>query len=132
MDRADTRPRKPVLWIGGAKKAIRSHPADVRQTLGRQLLNVQCGVHPPGARPFGEGLPSGILKLVHDDAGETFRAAYVIAFESVVYVLDVFQKKSKRSAESPRRDLERIRKRYIAAKADYYANDAAYVTAATK
>jgi phage-related protein len=57
-----------------------------------KLPRKPIGRHPTGARPFGEGLPMDILKLAEDDGGETYRAAYVVAFAGVVYVLDVFRK----------------------------------------
>jgi phage-related protein len=123
--------RKPVHWVGGAKKAMQSLPLDVQDAFGRLLLDAQMGDHPTGARPFREGLPSDVIKLVDDDDGETYRAAYVVAFEAVVYVLDAFQKKSKSGIKTPRTDIDRVRKRYLAAKADYDKNKAAYLAEAS-
>ena len=122
--------RKPVHWVGGAKRAMQSLPVDVQDVFGRLLLDAQLGDHPTGARPFGEGLPTEVLKLVADDDGETYRAAYVVAFEAVVYVLDAFQKKSKRGLKTPREDIHRVVKRYLAAKSDYERNKVEYFAAA--
>ena len=112
----------PLRWAPGTKKAMAAMPEDVQDVFGRLLLDAQYGDHPDGARPFGEGLPSDIMKLVDDEDGETYRAAYVVAFRGVVYILDVFQKKSKSGRETPREDLERIKRRYKAAKQHFDEN----------
>jgi predicted XRE-type DNA-binding protein len=64
-------------------------PEDVKDVFGSALLDAQSGDVPDGARPFGEGLPRQIMKLVEDHDGETYRAAYTVAFEGAVHVLDV-------------------------------------------
>jgi hypothetical protein len=47
---------------------------------GSALLDAQYGDHPAGARPFGEGVPRDVMKLVEDFAGDTYRAVYTVAF----------------------------------------------------
>lgn len=119
--------RKPITFGPGVKKAVRAMPADVQDVFGRALLAAQYGDKVLGARPFGEGVPRDVLKLAEDDDGETYRAAFVVAFEGVVYWLDVFQKKSKSGRETPRADIDRVTARYHAAKRDYVANKATYL-----
>ncbi len=46
-----------------------------------------------------------------DFSGDTFRAVYTTRFGGTLYVLHVFQKKSKIGRETPRRDMELIRQR---------------------
>ena len=46
-----------------------------------------------------------------------YRVFYVAKFEDAVYVLHVFQKKSKRGISMPRRDLELVRERLLQAEA---------------
>lgn len=94
-------------------------PDDVRSSFGFKFDRAQIGRHPVGARPFGEGLPAAILKLTADESGETYRAAYVVAFAGVVYVLDVFQKKSKSGMKTPRPDKARVKQRYQWAQQHY-------------
>ena len=84
--------------MGSSLKDARALPEDVKDVFGRALLDVQYGDHPLGARPFGEGL-----------------AIYTVAFSSVVYVLDVFTKKSKTGIATPRADKARVLARYQAA-----------------
>lgn len=90
---------------------MRGVPEDVKDVFGSALLDAQYGDTPEGARPFGEGLPSAVMKLVEDYDGETYRAVYTVAFEDAVYVLDVFQKKSKSGRSTPKHVKDRVRAR---------------------
>jgi phage-related protein len=47
------------------------------------------------------------------------RAVYTVRFGEVVYVLHVFQKKSKRGIATPKKELELIRKRLKIAEQDH-------------
>lgn len=65
-------------------------PEDVQDVFGSALLDAQYGDHPRGARPFGEGLPREVMKLVEDHDSDTYRAVYTVAFREAVYALHVF------------------------------------------
>jgi phage-related protein len=94
-------------------------PEDVKDAFGYALLDVQYGDNPSAAKPFGEGLPHEIWKIVDDSDGNTYRAVYTAAFPEVVYVLDVFMKKSKSGIRTPQADKDRIRRRYKSAEQHY-------------
>jgi phage-related protein len=112
-------PLKPLKWVGDSKRSLSRFPEDVKDVFGAALLDVQFGDTPAGAKPFGEGLPREIWKIVGSSDGNTYRAAYTAAFPEVVYVLDVFMKKSKSGIGTPRMDKDRVRERFNAAKRDY-------------
>lgn len=111
---------KPLKWVGGSKKGLDGAPEDVKDVFGSALLDVQYGDTPTGAKPFGEGLPREVWKIVEDSDGNTYRAVYTAAFPEIVYVLDVFMKKSKSGIGTPKADKERIRQRFKAAKQHYH------------
>jgi phage-related protein len=117
----DSKRERPVKleWASGTRKQMRDMPEDVQDVFGAALLDVEYGDIPEGARPYGEGLPSEIMKIAEDHDGDTYRCAYTVAFSGVAYVLDVFQKKSKRGIATPKADKQRVLERYKAAKADY-------------
>ena len=46
-----------------------------------------------------------------DYRGDTFRAVYTVRLAGAVYVLHVFQKKSKTGRETPKIDIEMIQQR---------------------
>lgn len=77
-------------------------PDDVKDVFGSALLDVLYGDVPDGGKPFGEGLPREIWKIVDEHDGGTYRAAYAAAFREVVYVLDVLMKKSKSASRRPK------------------------------
>jgi phage-related protein len=91
-------------------------PEDIKDVFGAAFLDAQYGEHPQGARPFGEGLPREVMKLVEDYDKSTYRAAYTVALPSAVYVLHVFTKKSKSGVGTPGPDKDRIRARLRAAR----------------
>jgi phage-related protein len=112
-------PLKPLKWVGGSRRTLSRCPEDVKDVFGAALLDVQFGDTPAGSKPFGEGLPREIWKIVEDSGGNTYRAAYTAALGEVVYVLDVFMKKSKSGIGTPRMIKDRVRERFNAAKRDY-------------
>ncbi len=59
---------------------------------------------------------AGVVEVVADYDGDTYRAVYTAKFEDWLYVLHCFQKKSKKGTETPRHELEMIRKRFKEAK----------------
>ncbi len=114
---------KPVWWTGSSRRDLKAMPEDVQDVFGFALHELQHGDIPHGARPFGEGLDRRIWKVV-DDAEDTntYRMAYTAVFREVIYVLDVFVKKSKFGIKTPKADKERVAARFSAAEADYKAS----------
>ena len=64
---------------------------------------------------------AGVLKVVGDGRGNTYRAVYTVKFAGRVYVLHCFQKKSKSGLKTPKDDMELIRARLKAARQDFEA-----------
>jgi phage-related protein len=64
---------------------------------------------------------AGVLEVVEDDRGDTYRAVYTVKFSGWVYVLHCFQKKSKSGIKTPKADLDLIQTRLKAAKQDFDA-----------
>ena len=122
--------RKPLVFVASARKDLQEMPDDVKDSFGFKFDRAQIGRHPLGARPFGEGLPTAILKLTSDEGGESYRAAYVVSFAGVVYVLDVFQKKSKSGMKTPKPDKARVKQRYQWARQHYVRHMQRYLEGA--
>ena len=111
---------RPLLWIGSSKKDYVAFPQDVQEEFGFELFLAQTGQHPPSAK-FLKGLGSGVVELIDDFDGDTYRAVYTAHFETVVYVLHCFKKKSKSGIRTPQSDVDLIKRRYRDAEADYAA-----------
>jgi phage-related protein len=90
---------------------MRALPKEVRRTFGVALYAVQVGEMPPIAKPLRGFGGAGVLELIEDDADGTYRAVYTVRYVTAVYVLHVFQKKSKRGRETPQHDIDVIRER---------------------
>lgn len=58
------------------------------------------------------------MKRSHDFDGNTYRAVYTARFGTVVYVLDVFVKKSKSGIATSKVDNDRVKERFKAARAN--------------
>ena len=71
------------------------------------------------AKPLKGFKGAGVLEIVEDHDGDTYRAVYTVRFAASVYVLHTFQKKSKRGIETPRHVMDLIRARLRAAEADH-------------
>jgi phage-related protein len=79
--------------------------------VGRRLSDSVIPLTPPIAKVLKGSGGAGVLELIEDDARGTYRAAYTVSYSSAVYVLHVFQKKSKRGKQTSQRDIDLIRER---------------------
>ena len=111
-------PLQTLFWVASSKRDYREFPGKVQDTLGFELFLAQTGQHPPSAKPL-KGLGSGVLELVEDHEGGTYRAVYAVRFKNAVYVLHAFQKKSKRGIATPKGDIDLIRRRLKEAESHY-------------
>lgn len=102
---------KPVVWIGSTRADLASFPEDVKDAVGYALYIAQRGEKHHDAKPLRGFGGAGILEIVEDHAGDTYRAVYTVRFASRIYVLHVFQKKSKRGIKTPKADSELIKSR---------------------
>ena len=102
---------KPLEWIGSAKKDLMALPIRVRKFFGHALDFAQRGEQHDAAKPLSGFGGAGVLEVVENDAGGTYRAVYTVKFEDIVFVLHCFQKKSKRGIATPKEDMHIIRAR---------------------
>jgi len=110
---------KPVRWVGSSKEDLSDFPDDVRRRFGGALWDAQIGRKAPYAKPLKGFGDAGVLEIVDDYEGDTFRAVYTVRFTRAVYVLHAFQKKSKRGAATPKAELDLIGQRLRRAREDY-------------
>jgi len=114
----DSKGEKPLYWVGSSKKDYTAFPFEVQSEMGYALSVAQFGRKHPNAKPWkGEG--SGVLEVVEDHRGDTYRAVYTVRFSGCVYVLHAFQKKSKTGIKTPQNDIDLISERLKRAQADY-------------
>ena len=112
---------KPVSWIGSSYKDFRAFPDAVQDTMGYALYQAQIGEKHGSAKPLKGFGGAGVLEIVADHVGDTFRAVYTVKFATAIYVLHAFQKKSKSGIKTSREDMQLIHRRLAAANTDYQA-----------
>jgi phage-related protein len=117
----DIRP-KELIWVGSSRKDLRGFPPVVRRTFGFALFAAQLGEMPPEAKPLRGFRGAGVLELIENYDRNTYRAVYTVRFATKIYVLHVFQKKSKRGIATPRHEINMIRERLKTAERLYAGN----------
>ena len=102
---------KTVVWVGPTRKELKAFPRPVQRAVGLALYAAQLGETPPDAKPLKGFGGAGVLELVEDHRGDTYRAVYTVRFATKIYVLHAFQKKSKHGIATPQKEIELIRAR---------------------
>lgn len=101
---------RPLVWMGDSLEKVRRFPPSVKDEIGFALYQAQIGKRHVNAKPM-KGLGSGVLEIVSDYRGDTFRAVYMVKLANKVYVLHAFQKKSRGGIATPGPDIELIKHR---------------------
>lgn len=109
---------KPCRWVGSSQKDMRAFPDQVKKDMGAALMFAQAGSKAEGAKPL-KGLGSGVLEIIDDHDGDTYRCVYLLRLKGVVYILHAFQKKSKTGIKTPQKDVDLIKSRIKLAEEDY-------------
>jgi phage-related protein len=103
--------KKPVFWIGNSLEELKKFPDEVRDEMGYALYLAQMDNKHPMAKPLKGFSGAGVLEVVDNFDGDTYRTVYTVKLAGVVYVLHAFQKKSKRGIATPKKDIDLIKKR---------------------
>jgi phage-related protein len=114
---ADADKEKPLEWVGSSHKDLMALPAGVRRFFGYGLALAQAGDRHDAAKVMKGFGGAGVLEVVEDAGGGTYRAVYTVKFDEAVFVLHCFQKKSKRGIATPKEDMDIIRARLKVAEA---------------
>ena len=102
---------KALEWIASSYKDLMALPPDVRRRFGYALSLAQTGDQDDAAKVLKGFGGAGVLEVVEDDAGGTYRGVYTVKYAEAVFVLHCFQKKRKRGIATPKSDMDIIRAR---------------------
>jgi phage-related protein len=102
---------KPLAWIASSRADLRSFPEEVKDAVGFALYDAQQGGKNADAKPLRGFGGAGVLEIVEDYDGDTYRAVYTVRFNECIYVLHVFQKKSKSGVKTPKAEIDLIKSR---------------------
>ena len=79
--------------------------------MGYALFLAECGGRHRNAKTFKGTGDAGVVEIIEDHRGDTFRTVYTVRFTSWVYVLHAFQKKSKTGIATPKAEIRLIEQR---------------------
>jgi phage-related protein len=113
--------RNPLEWVGSSRDDLRKFPPEVRRVMGQAIDDAQWGGEHPAAKALRGFGGRGVLEVIDDFDGDTYRAIYTVKFAGVVYVLHAFQKKSKKGIATPRHETDLIKQRLKRADEHYRA-----------
>jgi phage-related protein len=103
-----------VVWLGNSKNNLRDFPDGAQKLLGDEFQLIQFGGMPKDAKPF-KVVDGGVLEIALRYASDAYRVVLAVQIGRRIYVLHAFQKKSKKGIETPKRDVDLIKKRYAEA-----------------
>jgi len=101
---------KDLLFVGDSHRALSEFPDPVQRHVGFALYQAQMGNKHPDAKPL-KSFKGGVLEVVSDHRGDTFRTVYTVRLENAVYVLHAFQKKAKQGIATPKSEIELVKQR---------------------
>ena len=99
---------KPLRFVGSALEDLAGFPEPARRAAGFELWQVQVGAEPSDFKPMAS-VGSGVYEIRIRDVAGAFRVMYVARFKLAIYVLHVFQKKTRKT---PPLDLQLAATRY--------------------
>lgn len=111
------RQTNPLYWVASSRKDLQALPASVQDTFGFALHLAQKGGKHLQAKAMKGFAGAGVLEVMEDHDGNTYRAVYTVRFGAAVYVLHCFQKKSKAGIKTPSHDMALVRTRLKLAQA---------------
>ncbi|MGD0429873.1 MAG: type II toxin-antitoxin system RelE/ParE family toxin [Acetobacteraceae bacterium] len=112
---------KPVVWIGSVKDDLVAFPEEVVRAVGFAIYEAQKGNKHPNAKPLHSFGGAGVLEIVEDHDGDTYRAVYTVRLAGRVYVLHAFQKKSRHGISTPQAEIDLVKARLRAAEKQHAA-----------
>ena len=102
---------RPLFWMASTLDELKKCPDVVQQSVGYALELAQKGEKHDSAKPLKGFKGASVFEIVANYGGDTWRAVYAVKIKNAIYVLHVFQKKSKAGIATPKRDIDLIGQR---------------------
>jgi phage-related protein len=101
---------KQLVFVADSHSVLEEFPEAVQRHVGYALYLAQIGSKHVDTKPL-KRIAGGVLEVVSDHRGDTFRTIYTVRLERAVYVLHAFQKKSKHGIATPQAEIQLVKKR---------------------
>jgi phage-related protein len=106
----DPKKNRDLIYLGSSKKDAEKLPQEVKDLFSTALKMALNEETHEDAKPYRHH-GSGVFEVVGDYRSSTFREIYTVRYKEVVFVIHIFQKKSKKGSEVPKEDKELIEQR---------------------
>lgn len=101
---------RDLFWVGSAQKDFGTFPDDVRREMSHALRLAQNGEKAENAKPLKGFSGAQILEIIERDRSGTYRCIYAVKFQTGIYALHAFQKKSHHGIATPQEHIEMIKR----------------------
>jgi phage-related protein len=105
---------KQLIFVADSHRTLAEFPEPVQRHVGFALYQAQLGDKHIDAKPL-KNIAGGVLKVVSDHDGDTYRTVYTVKLAKAVYVLHAFQKKAKHGIATPQSEIDLVKKRLLRA-----------------
>ena len=102
---------KSLVFLRSSRADLKNFPREVQHVMGYALQVAQEGGKHPDAKPLKGFHGAGVLEVIEDFEGDTYRAVYTVRYEEAIYVLHAFQKKSRSGIATPQREITLLKER---------------------
>ena len=100
---------KPLTWVGSSRDDLKDFPSEVQDEIGYALYVAQKGDKHPKAKVL-KGI-SGVMEIRSRYLTNAYRAVYTTKIGDAIYVLHAFEKKAKRGIQTPKKEIDLIKRR---------------------
>jgi phage-related protein len=101
---------RAISWFRAARKTFETLPADLQHDVLDALTVAAEGSKSDKAKPL-HGLGSGVYEIAIQKRGDAYRGIYAVQLGQDIWVLHVFQKKSKSGVATPKSEIDVVRER---------------------
>jgi phage-related protein len=105
---------KQLIFVADSHRVLAEFPDPVQRHVGFALYLAQLGDKHVDAKPL-KSIAGGVLEVVSDHHGDTFRTVYTVKLAKAVYVLHAFQKKSEHGIATPQSEIDLVKRRLLRA-----------------
>ena len=102
---------KDLYWGPGCRKTLEGFPKEVQDIVLQAFLFAQKVSKHPDAKPLKGFHGASVLEIVVPFDTNTYRAVYTTKLKEAIYVLHIFQKKSKSGIATPKKEIDLIKLR---------------------
>ena len=102
---------KSVTFVGSSLRDLKEFPDEARSEAGHAIYLAQLGDRAINAVPMKGFGSAKVIEVVIPEDGDAYRAVYTVKFDTAIYVLHAFQKKSTKGSKTSIHDMELIRSR---------------------